>query len=116
MSAIRSCPWCGKSVYVGAASEDLVIDVKAGPCVAFSWHPACASADPVHGMLVAAMSFPDPLAEEPVLAAYEALRLQVVARNGPEALQRTIDVVRDWPEPGITLKGPGLKWGVKSFL
>lgn len=115
MTKVHACPWCGRVVVPGTKSEPLTIDVKGGASVSFLWHGECVEQDELLSLMRQAMDLPDHLAEEPVFAAYAALHMRTLGQYGEDVLRRVFHIVRDWPDPTLTLKGPGKKWGIKSF-
>ena len=114
-SEFRACPWCGHVVISDPRHVPLTIDVKDGASVSFVWHQNCVPEDELLRLMQQGMALPEHLAEEPVFAAYAALHMRTLIVHGEDALRRVFHVVRDWPDPTITLKGHGKKWGVKSF-
>lgn len=115
MSEMRACPWCNKTVVPSSKMVPIIIDITDGASVAFQWHQDCAEQDELLSLMQQAMALPDHLAEEPVFSAYAALHMRTLGMYGADALQRIFHIIRDWPDLTITLKGPGKKWGVKSF-
>jgi hypothetical protein len=85
-----------------------------GPWVVLRWHLAsgCAEADPLHMEIADADRLPsggdgDLL----VAAAYLRLLDRLGAEHGPDVLRAAVTVRRDAPDPRMTLRGPGLRWG-----